>query len=53
MIHGKGYGSVSGQPVLRNHVRSWLMQRDEVLAFCDAPAGAGGNGAVVILLNAS
>ena len=53
LIHGKGYGSPTGEPVLRNRVRSWLMQRDEVLAFSDAPAGAGGSGAVVILLKAS
>jgi DNA-nicking Smr family endonuclease len=53
MIHGKGYGSQTGEPVLRNRVRSWLMQRDEVLAFSDAPAGSGGSGAVVILLKAS
>ena len=53
LIHGKGHGSHGGAPVLRNLVRAWLMQRDEVLAYCDAPAGLGGSGAVIILLKAS
>ncbi len=53
IIHGKGYGSGTGEPVLRNKTRGWLMQKDEVLAFCDAPAGQGGAGAVIVLLKAS
>jgi DNA-nicking Smr family endonuclease len=53
IVHGKGYRSSSGEPVLRNRTRAWLMQKDEVLAFCDAPAGLGGAGAVLILLKAA
>lgn len=53
LIHGMGYHSSSGEPVLRNKARAWLMQKDEVLAFCDAPPGMGGAGAVIVLLKAS
>jgi DNA-nicking Smr family endonuclease len=53
IIHGKGFGSPGGAPVLRQRVRSWLVQKDEVLAYCDAPPGQGGSGAVLILLKAS
>ncbi len=53
IIHGKGYGSSTGEPVLRDRTRGWLMQKDEVLAFCDAAAGQGGAGAVTVLLKAS
>lgn len=50
IIHGKGYGSQSRQPVLKNKVNSWLRQRDDVLAFCSARPADGGTGAVAILL---
>ncbi|MEN9771602.1 MAG: hypothetical protein RJA58_245 [Pseudomonadota bacterium] len=50
IIHGKGLGSVNRQPVLKAKVLAWLMQRDEVLAFCQAPANDGGSGAVRVLL---
>lgn len=52
IVHGKGYGSKDGEPILRHRVRGWLMQRDEVLAFSDAPLGLGGSGAVIALLKA-
>jgi DNA-nicking Smr family endonuclease len=50
IIHGKGYGSKNRLPVLKNKVRHWLMQREDVLAFCQARAVDGGSGAVVVLL---
>jgi DNA-nicking Smr family endonuclease len=50
IIHGKGLGSKNKAPVLRNKVKSWLMQKDEVLAFCQARQVDGGSGAVVVLL---
>lgn len=50
VIHGKGLGSENREPVLKNLVRGWLMQRDEVLAFCQARPVDGGGGAVVVLL---
>ena len=53
IIHGKGLGSKNRLPVLKNKVRHWLMQRDDVLAFCQARAVDGGAGAVVVLLKSS
>lgn len=50
IIHGKGLGSVNKQPVLKGKVLAWLMQRNEVLAYCQAPAHDGGSGAVRVLL---
>lgn len=50
IIHGKGLGSINRQPVLKAKVLAWLMQREEVLAFCQAPANDGGSGAVRVLL---
>jgi len=52
IIHGKGLGSVNREPVLKNKVRSWLMQKDEVMAYCQARAADGGSGALVVLLKA-
>ena len=50
IIHGKGLGSVNKEPVLKNKVRNWLVQKEEVLAFCQAKAADGGSGALVVLL---
>ena len=50
VIHGKGLGSVNKEPVLKKKVRNWLVQKDEVLAFCQARAADGGAGAVMVLL---
>lgn len=50
VIHGKGYGSAGGEPVLRSMVHSWLVQKDEVVAFCVANKGDGGHGALIVLL---
>ena len=52
IIHGKGLGSVNKEPVLKNKVRNWLVQKEEVLAFCQAKPSDGGGGALVILLKA-
>ena len=52
VIHGKGLGSVNREPVLKKKVRSWLVQKEEVLAFCQARAADGGAGAVMVLLKA-
>jgi len=52
IVHGKGLGSKNREPVLKGKVRVWLAQRDEVLAFCQAPATHGGSGAVLVLLKA-
>jgi DNA-nicking Smr family endonuclease len=50
VIHGKGLGSKDRTPVLKTKSRAWLMQRDEVIAFCQARPAAGGAGALVVLL---
>ncbi len=52
IVHGKGLGSKNREPVLKAKVRVWLAQREEVLAFCQAPAAQGGSGAVLVLLKA-
>lgn len=53
VVHGKGLGSKDKQPVLKTKVRSWLIQKQEVLAFVTARPAEGGNGALVVLLKAS
>jgi DNA-nicking Smr family endonuclease len=50
VIHGKGLGSVGKEPVLKGKVRAWLVQKAEVIAFCQARANDGGAGAVLVLL---
>jgi DNA-nicking Smr family endonuclease len=52
IVHGKGLGSVNKEPVLKSKVRSWLVQKEEVMAFCQARAAEGGAGALVVLLKA-
>jgi DNA-nicking Smr family endonuclease len=53
VVHGKGLGSPGKTPVLKGKVHSWLIQKDEVLAFVQARADEGGAGAVVVLLKAA
>ncbi len=53
IVHGKGIGSPGRDPVLKKLVQGWLVQRREVLAFCQARAAEGGAGALVLLLSAS
>jgi DNA-nicking Smr family endonuclease len=53
VIHGKGLRSPGGFSVLRHLSRRWLAQRDEILAFCEAPPARGGSGALIVLLRAS
>ncbi len=50
IVHGKGLGSPGKQPVLKDKVKRWLVQSDRVLAFVQARADEGGNGALVVLL---
>lgn len=52
IVHGKGLGSRNREPVLKAKLRAWLAPRDEVLAFCQAPAAEGGSGALLVLLKA-
>ncbi len=53
VIHGKGNGSPGREPVLKGKVRSWLVQKNEVMAFTQARASDGGNGALLVLLRPS
>jgi len=50
IIHGKGLRSLNREPVLKRKVAGWLMQREDILAFCQARQADGGSGAVVVLL---
>jgi DNA-nicking Smr family endonuclease len=50
VVHGKGLGSPGKVPVLKNKVHSWLIQKNQVLAFVQATPAQGGAGAVVVLL---
>jgi DNA-nicking Smr family endonuclease len=50
VIHGKGWHSEQGEGLLKRLSRHWLIQHPLVLAFCDAPLNAGGNGAARVLL---
>jgi DNA-nicking Smr family endonuclease len=52
VIHGKGLGSPQKNSILRQLVRGWLAQRDEVLAYCQARPHDGGEGALLVLLRA-
>lgn len=52
VVHGKGLGSVNKEPVLKGKVRNWLVQKEEILAFCQARPVDGGAGALVVLLKA-
>lgn len=53
IVHGKGLGSKNREPVLKAKLRRWLEMRDEVLAYCQAPAHDGGAGAVLVLLKSA
>ena len=53
IVHGKGHGSIGKQPVLKGKVKRWLMQKEEVMAFCQAREHDGGGGALVVLLRPS
>lgn len=50
VIHGKGLGSIGREPVLKGKVPRWLVQRQHVLAFCQARPNDGGGGALIVLL---
>lgn len=50
IIHGKGFRSGPGGPVLKVAVARWLSRRSDVLAYCSARPVDGGTGAVYVLL---
>jgi DNA-nicking Smr family endonuclease len=53
VIHGKGHGSPQKLSILRQLVRGWLAQRQEILAYCQARPHDGGEGALIVLLRAA
>jgi DNA-nicking Smr family endonuclease len=50
VVHGKGLGSPGKVSVLKPKVQSWLIQKNQVMAFVQATPGQGGAGALVVLL---
>ncbi|MES2889885.1 MAG: Smr/MutS family protein [Pseudomonadota bacterium] len=52
VIHGKGHGSPGRTPVLKDKVKRWLVQKEEVMAYVQARPADGGHGALVVLLRA-
>ena len=50
VVHGKGLGSPGKTPVLKGRVQSWLVQKNEVLAYVQARPMEGGAGALLVLL---
>jgi DNA-nicking Smr family endonuclease len=52
IVHGKGYGSKDGEPVLKQTIRRWLTQMEAVSAYAECSERDGGAGAVQVLLQA-
>jgi DNA-nicking Smr family endonuclease len=50
IVHGQGFGSAGGMPVLKTKVQSWLVQMEAVTAFVQAKPEQGGAGALVVLI---
>ncbi len=50
IVHGKGYRSKDGRPLIKGMVNRWLREVPMVLAFHSAVPADGGNGAVYVLL---
>ena len=50
VVHGKGLGSPGKTPILKSKVHSWLVQKNQVMAFVQAKPAEGGAGALVVLL---
>ncbi|WP_167752865.1 Smr/MutS family protein [Pusillimonas caeni] len=52
IVHGKGHGSRNNAPVLKETVRRWLTQLEDVMAYAECDERDGGAGAVQVLLRA-
>ncbi len=50
VVHGKGLGSPGKVSVLKPKVQSWLIQKNQVMAFVQATPMQGGAGALLVLL---
>lgn len=53
IIHGKGLSSKNREPVIKTRIGNWLLQREDILAFCQAKPKDGGSGALLVLLKSS
>lgn len=53
VVHGKGLGSPGKTSVLKPKVHSWLIQKNQVMAFVQAKPAEGGAGALLVLLKPS
>ena len=53
VVHGKGNGSPGREPVLKDKVKRWLVQKNQVIAFTQASAADGGHGALLVLLRST
>ena len=50
VVHGRGFQSSKGKPVLKPTVALWLQQMSEVLAYTPCLPRDGGDGAMYVLL---
>jgi DNA-nicking Smr family endonuclease len=50
VIHGRGYRSELGRPVIKAQIKQWLSSSPQVIAYCSAQPKHGGTGAVYVLL---
>jgi DNA-nicking Smr family endonuclease len=50
IIHGKGYGSKDGFPVIKRQTQQWLQCNISVLAYCSCRPSDGGTGAIYVLV---
>ena len=53
VVHRKGLGSPGKTPVLKSKVHSWMVKKNQVMAFVQAKPAEGGAGALVVLLTPS
>jgi len=50
IIHGKGYGSRDGLPVIKRQTQIWLQCNINILAYCSCTPADGGTGAIYVLV---
>ena len=50
LIHGQGYRSANGVPMLKQNINHWLREHHAVMAYHSATQRDGGRGAVYVLL---
>lgn len=53
VIHGKGYRSKEGVPVIKHKIQAWLQAHRDVLAYCSCRQSDGGTGALYVLLKST